>query len=168
VVARVSRYDFPPERLTHIGEALRAAVRAQRGGYDARVFAAFLGVDRESGRSVAVTVATEKGGLERRYAEPSGAEPHDVVEYEVGEAYVADPDAFEAIGTPRLHLSAGPWRASEQDPLVGAAFALERREPAETLLVAFAEWPDWTQRTGREADVYDIEYFMVRHGSPVA
>ena len=167
MVARVSHYDFPPERLAEIGEAVRAAVHAERGGYDTRLLAAFLGVDRQSGRSVAVTVASEEDALASSHAEPRDAEPSDVVRYDVAEAYVADPDTFEACATPRLHLSTVAAWAPQDDPLVGAAFALERGEAVATLLVAFAEWPQWMQRTGRTADVYDLEYFMVRHGAPV-
>ena len=164
MVARVSTYEFPPERLTKIGEQLRAAVHARRGGYDPRILAAFLGVDRESGQSVAVTIASDDAALLETPAEPEGFEAVDVAVYDVGETYVAEPEHFEASVSPRLHVLRGEaWR--EPDELVDAAFAL-RRATEPPLLVAFAEWPEWTERVGG-AEVYDLEYFMVRHGAPV-
>jgi hypothetical protein len=170
VVARVSNYAFPPNRLAQIGNDVRAAVHADPRGYDPCLVAAFLGVERESGRSVAVTVATDAEGLRQSPSEPRDAEPAQVAQHDVEQAYVADSDAFEAGTTPRLHLSPGTaWQAPEQDPddLVYAAFALARGTRGGTLLVAFAEWPAWTRRIRRSADVYDVEYFMVRHGSQV-
>jgi hypothetical protein len=168
VVARVSTYAFPPERLAEIGEEVRAAVHADRGRYDARILAAFLGVHRVSGRAVAVTVASDDDALRATPAEPRNAEPAKVAYYDVEQTYVADGDAFDASKTPRLHLSAGTaWHAPDEDPLVFAAFALEPRTSEGTLLVAFAEWPAWTERSGRNDEVYDLEYLMVRHGAPV-
>jgi hypothetical protein len=164
VIARLSTYELPPERLTEIGEQLRAVVRARRGGYDPRILAAFLGVDRESGHSVAVTIASDDEALLKTPAEPEGFEAVGVTVYDVVETYVAEPKHVDASVSPRLHVIRGEaWR--EPDELVDAAFALTRAtEPP--LLVSFAEWPEWTERVGG-AEVYDLEYFMVRHGAPV-
>jgi hypothetical protein len=168
MVARVSSYAFAPELLAQIGKGVRAAVHAGPRGYDARLVAAFLGVERVSGRSVAVTVASDERALGETPSEPRDAEPTAVSQYDVVHAYVADPDAFEASTTPRLHLSPGTtWRPPERDPdgLLYAGFALQG--PHGGMLVAFAEWPAWAQRTRQGSDVYDLEYFMVRHASPV-
>jgi hypothetical protein len=163
--ARVSRYDIPTDELTAVGRELRAAVRAKRGGYDTRLLAAFLGVDRESGRSVAITVASDEEALRRSPAEPDGFEPTAVARYDVGEAYLAEPERFDATVNPRLYIVRGErWR--EPDELVDAAFGLGSATES-PLVVAFAEWPEWGQRVGA-AEVYDLEYFMVRHGAPAA
>jgi hypothetical protein len=164
MVARMSRYEFPPGRLTEIGERLRTVVRGRQGGYDPRILAACLGVDRESGRSVAVTIASDEEALAHTPAEPEGAEAMDAALYDVPETYVAAPERFDTYASPRLHLLRGEARR-EQDELVGAAFALTRAAER-PLLVAFAEWPEWVERVGG-ADVYDLEYFMIRHGAPV-
>ena len=164
MIAGVATYELPPDRLTRIGKHVRAAVHARRGGYDPRLLAAFLGVDSASGHSVAVTVASDDEALEQTPAKPAGYEPVDVGAYEVVETFLADPDHFDASVNPRLHLlRGGPWR--EPDELVYAAFALTSETKA-PLLAAFAEWPEWTERAGG-AEVYDLEYFMVRHGAPV-
>jgi hypothetical protein len=163
--ARVSLYDIPPGELTAVGRDLRAAVHVNRGGYDTRLLAAFLGVDRESGYSVAITIASDEEALRRSPAEPEALEPTAVARYEVAEAYLAEPEHFDASVNPRLYVLRGQsWR--EPDELVDAAFGLSSaREPP--LVVAFAEWPGWAERVGG-AEVYDLEYFMVRHGAPAA
>ena len=164
MIARVASYALPPDRLTRIGKQVRAAVHAVRGGYDARLLAAFLGVDRSSGRSVAVTIASDVDAVALTHAEPGGYEPVGVAAYDVTETYLAEPDHFDASVSPRLHLVRGAaWQEPEE--LVYAAFVLTS-ETETPLLVAFAESPEWSERVGG-AEVYDLEYFMVRHGAPV-
>ena len=65
---------------------------------------------------------------------------------------------------PRLHLvRAETWHGP--DELVYAAFVLTSETEAPRL-VAFAESPEWSERVDG-AEVYDLEYVMVRHGAPV-
>jgi hypothetical protein len=164
VIAGVAGYALPPDRLTRIGKQVRAAVHAVRGGYDPRLLAAFLGVDRSSGRSVAVTIASDEDALELSPARPTGYAPLDMAAFDVAEAYLAEPDDFDASVNPRLHLvRGGVW--PEPDELVHAAFMLTSETEA-PLLVAFAESPEWSELVDG-AEVYDLEYFMVRHGAPV-
>jgi hypothetical protein len=164
VVARVRTYAFPPERLSDIGRDVRAAVHAEPRGYDERIAAAFLGVDRETGSSVAVTVAGAEDALRRSPAEPHEVEPAEAEDYTVTRAFVAAPDALDTSTAPRLYLSRAQTSKQGPSDLVYAAFTLERASSPEALAVVFAEWPEWGERAGVRSDVYDLEYFLVRHG----
>ena len=137
-------------------------MRARRGGYDKRILAAFLGVERDTGDAVAITIHDGLPSLDGP-PEPDGYEPTSVDDYHVTRAYVASPEHVEASVTPRLHV---PTALTDEPPrdLVDADFALERDDPPKRLLVAFAEWPAYGEAISDGVEVYDLEYFMLRHG----
>jgi hypothetical protein len=165
VVARVSRYRFPPEGLSAVVAEIRAAVHANPRGYDRRIQAAFLFAHRESGEAVALTVASERDALDHAPAEPPAAILEEVQDYDVTEVAVSSPPEgvhmFAVLAPFRLGDPAG--RRPAFDDQVRAGFLLESEKTGSALRIAVGEDPEALRGTGAAPDArrYEMEYLLL-------
>lgn len=154
VVARISRYRFQPERLGVVGGEVRAAVHANPHGYDPRLQAGFLFFDRASGEAVALTVSEEPAVLNLAPAEPPGALPQEVEDYEVVALAASPPREGASLFADFCAMSLDELaaRSPTLDDRVRAEFLLAGPQPGEALAVTITE----------DARQHEMEYFFFR------